>query len=65
VESRPRHQKLTPYHPQRHWLVLISTGDQHAIGTRNGIVFEGDWVWTWKDWIDRRFMRGYGEGLRR
>jgi selenide,water dikinase len=58
-------QKLTPYRPQRHWLVLISTGDHHAIGTRNGIVFEGDWVWTWKDWIDRRFMRGYGEGLRR
>ena len=33
----------------------------HAIGTRNGLVFEGDWVWRWKDWIDRRFMRKFNE----
>ncbi len=42
--------------PQRDALYLISTGGTHAIGTRNGVSFEGDWVWTLKDWIDRRFM---------
>ena len=31
------------------------------IGTRNGFVVEGDWVWRLKDWIDRRFMRRYNE----
>jgi len=44
------------YRPQRDALYLVSTGDTHAIGTRNGVTFEGDWVWRVKDWIDRRFM---------
>jgi len=47
---------LVPYSPQRDALYLISTGDSHAIGSRNGLSFEGDWVWRLKDWIDRRFM---------
>ena len=47
---------LASYHPQRSWLALISTGDQHAVASRGWLGFAGDWVWTWKDWIDRRFM---------
>lgn len=47
------------YEPQRHILSLISTGERYAIGTRNGLTFEGAWVWRWKDWIDRRFMRKF------
>jgi selenide,water dikinase len=47
---------LTPYHPQRTWLALISTGDKFAIASRGWLGFAGDWVWQWKDWIDRRFM---------
>jgi selenide, water dikinase len=42
--------------PRRNALYLISTGGTHAVGTRNGVSFEGDWVWRLKDWIDRRFM---------
>ena len=41
---------------QRHWLVLIATGGRHAIGTRNGLYVEGDWVWRWKDRLDRGFV---------
>ena len=52
LEGRP----LKPYKPQRDAMYLISTGDAYAIGTRNGVTFEGPWVWRWKDWIDRRFM---------
>ncbi len=47
---------LASYHPQRSWLALISTGDQHAVASRGWLGFAGDWVWIWKDWIDRRFM---------
>ena len=50
---------LRPFRPQRDALYLVSTGERHAIGTRNGVVFEGAWVWRWKDWIDRRFMRKF------
>ena len=50
---------LRPYRPQREALYLVSTGAPHAIGTRNGRVAGGDWVWTLKDWIDRRFMRRF------
>ena len=50
---------LVPYHPQRTWLALISTGDKHAVASRGWVGFAGDSVWRWKDWIDRRFMRKF------
>lgn len=59
IRSALTGQPLSRYRPQRDALYLITTGDRHAIGTRNGIVLEGDWVWRFKDWIDRRFMARY------
>lgn len=52
---------LRPFRPQREALYLVSTGERCAVGTRNGLVFAGAWVWRWKDWIDRRFMRKFNE----
>ncbi|MFO7857600.1 MAG: selenide, water dikinase SelD [Ectothiorhodospiraceae bacterium] len=57
VEGR----RLRPYRPQARWLALISTGDQHAVASRGALGFDGDWVWQWKDWIDRRFMARFNE----
>lgn len=54
-------EPLKAYRPQRSWLALISTGDQHAVASRGAVGFAGDWVWRWKDAIDRRFMRRFSE----
>ena len=52
---------LIAYRPQRKWLALISTGNQYAVASRGAIGFAGSWVWHWKDWIDRRFMRRFSD----
>lgn len=53
--SRP----LVAYRPQRDYLSLLSTGPRHAVAAWYGLSWEGDWVWRWKDRIDRRFMRRF------
>lgn len=50
-----------PFTPQKVFLSLIGTGDAHAVVSRGSLVAEGDWAWRLKQWIDRRWMRGYQE----
>jgi selenide,water dikinase len=52
-------QALSNYQPQRDYLSLLSTGRRHAIAARYGFVWQGDWVWRWKDRISRRFVRRF------
>jgi selenide,water dikinase len=50
-----------PFRPQRRYLAIVSAGDRYALAARGDFVAEGAWAWRWKDWIDRRWMRGYSE----
>jgi selenide,water dikinase len=61
LRAAARGEALRAWKPQRRWLALISTGDRHAVASRGALGFAGDWVWRWKDWIDRRFMRRFSE----
>ena len=47
---------LKPYHPQKHYLSLIGTGDKSAIASWGNFGFHSPLLWRWKDRIDRQFM---------
>jgi pyridine nucleotide-disulfide oxidoreductase family protein len=47
------------WRPQRHALMLLACGRRHAIAARGGWVLKGDWVWRWKDAVDRGFVRRF------
>ena len=47
---------LRAFHPQRHYLKLISLGGKSALAERGGLTFAAPLLWRWKDRIDRKFM---------
>lgn len=57
LRRRIRGEPLRPWHPQRHALALISTGERYAVASRGALTAQGAWLWAVKDLIDRRFMR--------
>jgi selenide,water dikinase len=63
LRRRARGEPSKPWRPQRRHLALISTGERYAIASRGPFKTEGAWVWTWKDWIDRRWMRMYQDAV--
>ena len=56
ITGRP----LVSYRPRKRSLYLLATGSKHAIASWGRFSAAGRWVWRWKDWIDRRFMRRHG-----
>jgi pyridine nucleotide-disulfide oxidoreductase family protein len=54
-----RGESLLPYVPQKRSLYLVSTGNKYAIASWGNLAIEGEWVWRWKNKIDRKFMTKY------
>lgn len=61
LRFRARGLAARPFKPQSSFLTLLATGRQNAIAARNGLAFSGDWVWHWKDRIDREFMARFND----
>jgi selenide,water dikinase len=59
LARRVHGKPLRPWRPQRQHLALISTGERYAVASRGALKAEGAWLWTVKDWIDRRWMDMY------
>jgi selenide, water dikinase len=55
VEGR----SLARFSPQKRALALISCGARYAIADWGGLAAEGEWVWRWKDWLDRRWVKSF------
>ncbi|MDJ0846480.1 MAG: selenide, water dikinase SelD [Crocosphaera sp.] len=52
-------KKLKAYRPQTFYLSLIGTGKKTAIASWGSLGLEASWLWTWKDYIDRKFMNRF------
>ncbi len=62
IRRRLRGEPLEPHWPSRRFLAILATGDGRAIAGRGALLaVDGRWVWRWKDWIDRRFMRMFSD----
>jgi selenide,water dikinase len=57
--ARARGESLRAYRPQRDFLSLLNLGDGRAIGAKWGLAAEGRFLFSVKDWIDRRFVRRF------
>ncbi len=59
LRRRARGEPPHDWQPQESHLALISTGERYAVASRGIFKAEGAWLWSMKDWIDRRWMRMY------
>jgi len=51
--------ELVPWTPQMQFLGIIGTGYGNAIASRGPLALEGSYLWTLKEFIDRKWMAMY------
>lgn len=56
-------QPLKPHQPQKNSLNLLACGERYALASWGEWSAQGAWVWHWKNWVDRRFVRQYQSGF--
>ena len=50
---------LESYKPRKRSLYLLACGPRHAVASWGNWSAEGAWVWRWKDYLDRGFLRRF------
>ncbi len=55
------HKQLISYYPQKRYLSLIGTGDKSAVASWSFFGLASPLFWTWKDYIDRKFMNQFAD----
>ena len=61
LRARIEGRSLYKHVPQSDFLSILSTGDRTAIASRARFAISGKWVWNWKDYIDRKFIRQFND----
>lgn len=56
--------RLEPYQPRDKALLILTCGTRYAIAMRGDWSAGGYWVWWWKNWIDRRWLKQLAEPKR-
>ncbi len=56
LQAAARGLPLAEHRPQQRFLSLLSLGARRATADRGPFSATGEWVWRWKDRIDREFM---------
>eukprot|EP00923_Selenidium_pygospionis_P042854 GHVN01073943.1.p1 GENE.GHVN01073943.1~~GHVN01073943.1.p1 ORF type:complete len:588 (-),score=130.21 GHVN01073943.1:175-1938(-) len=60
LQNSIRGDVLETHTPQKDYLSLISAGGKYALAQKGWTLqFQGGWVWSFKDQIDRRFMQQF------
>jgi len=57
LRNMARGESPLPYRPQRQALVLAACGRRYALAHRGGWSAQGRWVWWWKNYLDRRWVK--------
>ncbi len=52
-------KSLQSYKPQKRFLSILSLGSQTAVANWGRLFLSAKWVWSWKNLIDKRFMRNF------
>ena len=52
-------EPLRPWRTRRRLLAILNTADGRAIADWGGFSASGRWTWTWKKYLDEKFMRRF------
>jgi len=52
-------RSLVKFKPQKNWLYLVGTYENHALLNYFFLSFHGRWCWKLKEWIDRGFINKF------